>query len=500
MAAIKQPNQQELAAAQSFSSASIITDQYLKVLANPDPVLQGKGGDLKTYTEVLRDDQVQSTFQQRRLAVVSAPWEVEAGAEDANSTAAADALRENLNAINWDEISDKMLYSLFYGYAVGEVMWTPRDGLMSFDIRVRDRARFRFGLGGKLFLQRPNYTFEEMPERKFWVLSSGASHSDNPYGVGLAHWLYWPVYFKRMDVKFWLIFLEKFGMPTAIGKVGAGQANDPKQRSKLLEALRSISTETAVVMPEGAEIELLEATRSGSASYDEMKTAMDSAIAKIVLSQTMTTDDGSSRSQSETHADVRDMIVLADADMLCESFNRTVVKWWAEYNFPTATPPRVWRNTQPPENLTERARRDKAISELGYEPTEEYIKENYGEGWVKKKTPELPPDANPFGGPPPAGGDEDFAESLMLTALKAGQRADQQAIVAAANRYASQYETILGARVRQLIEFAESSGDFDTFKKRLTEMFAEQPNPDTTEKLSRANLIARLMGALRAQR
>jgi hypothetical protein len=52
-----------------------------------------------------------------------------------------------------------------------------------------------------------------MPERKFWTFSAGAATDDEPYGLGLGHFLYWPVFFKRNDIKFWLIFLEKFAAP-----------------------------------------------------------------------------------------------------------------------------------------------------------------------------------------------------------------------------------------------------------------------------------------------
>ena len=40
---------------------------------------------------------------------------------------------------------------------------------------------------------------------------------------------------------------------------------------------------------------VLEAARSGTSSYGEMATYMDGAISKVVLSQTMTTDNGSSK-------------------------------------------------------------------------------------------------------------------------------------------------------------------------------------------------------------
>lgn len=496
---IKKPVTQELAPADQ--TASVLADPFLKILSNPDKILTGKGaGNFDIYAEVLRDDQVKSTFQQRRLSVVAAPWEVEPGADDATSKAAAEALSENLKAINWDDITDKMLYSIFFGYGVGEILWTLKDNMIQIGgIKVRDRARFRFGTDAALYLQRPDYQFEPMPDRKFWVVSTGSDHSDNPYGVGLAHWLYWPTYFKRADIKFWLIFLEKFGMPTPMGKLPAGQAENKQTREKLLAALNAIATDRAVVIPDGAEVQLIEASRSGSGTYEELKASMDAAIAKIVLSQTMTTDNGSSRSQAEVHQGVADKVVKADADLICESFNRSVVQWWTEYNFPGAAPPRVWRRTEPDEDLSQTADTDKKIAELGFEPDEAYIKEKYGPHWKKKQAPEMIPGSAPaFGQPDPNAAN--FAESALLAALKAGHRSDQVAIVAAAERFASQYETVLGKRVQQLVEYADASGDYETFRKLLIEAFADQPAPEMANKIERGNLVSRLLGALRAQR
>jgi phage gp29-like protein len=476
-------------------SAVIMSDPYLSVMANPDTILSGKGGgDFTIYREVMRDDTVKATLQQRRLAVVGADWTVEPGGDDSASMAAAEALNEDLGEIRWDDITDQMLYGVFYGYAVAEIMWGVRNGRVAFDsIKVRDRARFRFGLSKALYLRDEMGNYKAMPDRKFWTLTTGADHGDNPYGLGLAHWLYWPVYFKRTDIKFWLVFLEKFGMPTAIGTLPAGAASDPAQRAKMLAALRSISTDSAVVIPEGAEVQLLEATRSGTASYEDMKTAMDAAIAKIVLSQVMTTEAVGGQYKADIQGGVRDKVVKADADLVCESFNKGPVIWWTEYNFPGAIPPRVYRKTDPEENLGERAKRDQVIFSLGFEPTEQYIKEVYGDGWVKKLAP-IPVDPSNI---PPT---DEFAELALIDAMKAGNRRDHAAIAEAAQRFASKYDGIIGKRVNQLLNYAEASGDYDTFQKRLAEMLGEKPGTEMTTPIERANVFSRLMGALRAQR
>ena len=115
--------QDEAAPASETAGIAVYLDAFTKLIPNQDTVLMAKGhGDLKIYQEVLRDDQVKSTFQQRRLAVVSKDWIVEAGAKDKASKQAADALSANLKNINFDEASDMMLYGIFYGYAVGEII------------------------------------------------------------------------------------------------------------------------------------------------------------------------------------------------------------------------------------------------------------------------------------------------------------------------------------------------------------------------------------------
>jgi len=495
---------QEVAPLSETANIGNLLEPYYKILVNQDSVLGTKGaGDFKIYQEVLRDDQVKSTFQQRRLAVVSKPWMIEAGADDAASKAAADALSANIKALSWDEITDKHLYGLFYGYSVAEVMWSVNSdsGLVDIaDIKVRDRARFRFNVDNDLFLLKQDYQFAPMPQRKFWCVKTGADNSDNLYGLGLAHWLYWPVFFKRNDIKFWLIFLEKFGQPTAVGKLPVGKEDDPTTRTKVLQALRAVATETGILLPDGAEVTLLEATRSGTADYEAMKNAMDAAIAKIVLSQTMTTDNGSSRSQSETHADVRDMVVKADADLICESFNNTVVKWWFEYNqaaFPNAKPPRLYRSIAPEEDLGVRADRDKKISDLGYEPTEEYIKETYGEGWVKKQAQDAKLNINPFNAPK---NNANFAENSAIELLKAAQNADQVELVNAAQKFAENYEGILGQRVEQVLNYAEATQDYDTMKEHIVSLMKELPPTQMVEKIERATLVSRLMGLFRGQK
>jgi hypothetical protein len=89
-----------------------------------DPILTGViHNDWTAYEQIKTDDQVKAVWQQRRIGVTSRAWYVVEGADDAQSKAAADFLREQLEALNWDDTTDKMLSGVFYGYGVAECLW-----------------------------------------------------------------------------------------------------------------------------------------------------------------------------------------------------------------------------------------------------------------------------------------------------------------------------------------------------------------------------------------
>jgi len=380
MANLPKPEpQREIA---TIANGRDITRGFTSSILQPtDTILLGRGGgDYSIYKEVLRDDQVAPCFQQRRLAVTSREWAVKPGGNKRIDKNAAAWLTEQLHHVGWDAVTEKMLYGVFYGFAAAELIYMRDGATIALDaIRVRDRSRFRFDAHGGLRLITPEHPMDGEPADApyFWAFANGADNDDEPYGMGLAHWLYWPVLFKRNGLKFWLIFLEKFGMPTAKGTYDSGAS--PSERTKLLDALAAIQTDSGIIIPRGMEIELIEAARSGTVDYAKLHELMNAAVAKVILGQTMTTDQGSSRSQAEVHMDVRQDLVKADADLINESFNLGPVCWLMNWNFPGAAPPRVWRDLEDQEDLNARAERDERLSKVGYKPTLQGVKSAYGD-------------------------------------------------------------------------------------------------------------------------
>lgn len=460
---------------------------YLPLLPTQDRLLLLKGANLMVYEDVLRDDQVKTCVEQRVRAVISRPWEVRAGGEKLIDKKAAQFLDEQLKRIRWDSITEKMLYGVFYGYAVAEALFSVQDGMIVLDveregIKVRNRRRFGFDPKMQLKMKTMQQPLGEyLPEKKFWHFAAGADNDDEPYGLGLAHWLYWPVFFKRNGVKFWLTFLEKFGTPTAVGKYQPGTPiND---QNKLLAALQSIQTDSAIIFPEGMTAELLEATRGGTADYTDLYERMDTAIGRVTLGQTASIVGSPGKLGNEQlQAEVRMDIVKADADLVCMSFNATIARWLTEWNFPGAAYPSVWRTIEQPEDLNTRAERDTKITGMGFKPTAKYIHDTYGGEWVAAS--QSPPAADTQAQPGPS-----FAENNEHLF------ADQVALDAAIEAIAP--GLLQGQAVESLkpvLKMIAESADYAEVHEKLAGIFPAMNTQQLEDTLARAMFVAEVYG------
>lgn len=355
-------------------------------------VVERGGGDYQVYADVLRDDRVRTGINQRIYGVIAKPWEVKPGGERPLDIEAAGFIKQQIEGIEFDRITMKMLYGAFYGFSVGEGMFARDGARVILDktrsgIKVRNRRRFAFDGEGNLRLKTVKNTMpgELMPDRKFVVATFGADHDDAPYGLGLAHYLYWPVWLKRNVTRFWAFYLDKFSSPTAVGKYPQG--TDKPDQQRLLDALRAIQRDSAVVVPEGMEVMLLEALKSSAADHKGFVDQMNEAILMICLGQTATAQGTAGKLGGDTEREaVKDAILKADSDMLSECFNRTIITWLTEWNFPGAVPPTVYRVFSD-EDLNARIDRDVKISGMGFKPTLKYIQETYGGDWEERESP-----------------------------------------------------------------------------------------------------------------
>ena len=369
------------------ASRDYLNPMFMGLLRNHDDTLatRGMGKGLAIYDDIERDAFAFAVINKRKMAVVSFPWDVQPASNALRDRKAAELVKAQLNAINFDKLTLDLLDAILKGYAIAEVIWNT-DGSQIYVEKVipRNQRRFVFdeNYAPKLLTLQHLITGEDLPERKFIVHSAGAKDG-SPYGLGIGAKLFWPTFFKRQNITFWLTFADKFGSPTVVGKYPNGTID--AEQNKLLDAISSVAQESGIIMPQDMVVELLEASRSGAGDfYENLCRYMDEQISVAVLGETMTTtakSAGLGSSQSDTHNDIRLELARADADLLTGTLQQTLVKWIVEFNMPGAGIPRVWRKIEAQKDLKAHAERDVHIKSLGFKPTLDYITATYGEGW-----------------------------------------------------------------------------------------------------------------------
>lgn len=480
---------------------------YTTRLENPDAVLRlesgGKG--VKLYEELQRDWQVHAMLQTRTLALQACEWQVEPATDKRADQKVADFVEEVFKEANFDRLTGDLMEAVVCGYKPSEVMWDASEGdVWIRDFRGRRASRFIFDLDSNLRLLTLQNSFdgEPVPDRKFitWTFGGGEY---NPYGRGLGYQLYWPVWFKKNGIKFWVVFAEKFGSPTAVGKYPAGTGAAEKET--LMDALGAIQQQTGIRIPDTMAIELLEAKRAGEATYEQLCDYMDRAIAKVLVGQTLTSESGDKGSGSyalgNVHNEVRHDILKADGDSLCECLNNTVVRWLVDFNFTIGDwrgYPKVWRRTEPEEDLNARAERDKILlvdMGMAARVPESYLEDTYdiplakaGEATIGTAEPQnieprnrgsetedtsfsssrLTPNASPILGQP--------------NVDRIGDRATEAA--------ADELERLL----QPVLDYIQSAESLEEIGERLYEFYPGLDGSQIQELLARAMLAAGLTG------
>ena len=137
---------------------------------------------------------------------------------------------------------------------------------------------------------------------------------------------------KKNMLAFWDAFGEIFGMPMRIARTSS---RDPKEQSRLEQMLKFAGASQYMVASQETEIEFVESGKGDAFNvYDKRIDRANSELSKLIIGQTMTIEDGSSLSQSETHLEVFQNLVESDCDMLRDIVNNQLIPRMVRHGFP----------------------------------------------------------------------------------------------------------------------------------------------------------------------
>ena len=249
------------------------------------------------YEDVVIDEHLTSVMDQRRLSLTNASLVFQKEGEEVEMVQAI------VNTLAFERLLEWIVDSKFYGYSLIYADFANSNG-PAIDLVPRMHVVPERGI---VVSQPGNQTGICYLEPPYTNLYFGVGR---PKDLGLLLKAAPLTILKKNNVSDWAAFNEVFGQPLRKATYSPG---DPTQKAQLEQALANMGSMNYVVVPEGSNLEIVGTNQStASDTYNKLTNHFDQAISKLIVGQTMTTESGSSLSQSEVHERVSNKIGQAD--------------------------------------------------------------------------------------------------------------------------------------------------------------------------------------------
>ncbi len=342
---------------QPFTTKGFLPGGTVEILP-VDEIITRKGWS--EYRKMLHDPQITSTLSFKKIMIYGRKWDVDPASDDQKDKDVALFVSRVLKRLDFKNVLREIMTAFDYGFSLGEIIWeiTMIDGKQAIAIKAIKNRDPEFLTvktdkhGNISSWVQDNNQFSnlrasqkiELPVDKVMHYAHNASFSQH-YGKSDLRACYRSWWAKKFVIQFWNVFLERMGSPLMTTTYPSGAT--PELKTALKNIMRGLSSKSEILIPEGVDIKLIEATRSGQATYDLALAYHDKEIARALLMIALLGAGGNdikrgSDSQSRIH--LRTLHKMADevgASILWQ-FNRQVVKQLVDFNFDVEEYPQVF--------------------------------------------------------------------------------------------------------------------------------------------------------------
>lgn len=292
-----------------------------------DSVLKGGVGSADRFLDLAadmerRDGHYRAQLGTRKHDVCSVETALRGG--DDRRT---ELVREVLKAPWFGNLRFDLLDGLGKSYSVCELHWETGAVWKPAGYKHRDPRHFHWDESNTI-VERDHEHWNKTNPLPAYVYAVHEPHLIS--GPTMTRGLAWACAFysmaKSFSFKDWLALSEIFGIPIRVGKYDDNTTDDEKD--KLEDAIQGLGQEAAAMIHKGTELVLLQAQgAAGSAEklYRACIEVCNQEISKAISHQTMTMEDGSSRSQAEVHERKLATVDEVTAEGLCATINRDIL-------------------------------------------------------------------------------------------------------------------------------------------------------------------------------
>jgi len=363
--------------------------QFIGLLPDIDPILlklHDSGHSI--LKELLADTQVISCIQARKLAVLKKEFRLKPGVHKKDekpseqSTNICNDFVDDITNMGKKKLHDliaQIMDAPFYGFVPCELIYKPSQGKIRLE-EIKTLPNHWFGFDNEnnpRFISIDNpWEGEKTPKYKF-VFATHFPDYENPYGLRLLSRCYWPVQFKKGGVKFWLKFIEKFGIPYLFGKYPKGAGDTVKK--KMLNDLMQMHQSSVAIGPDGSSLDILSVLgKTNGELFKDLKIEMDNEISKVLQGQAQSLNIGerSTYASAQKVGDKLDDYTDADLLLIKNTFDE-IAFYYTKINAPSIPSPTLefFEESDPKK---EHAERDNTLYKSGLKFTKNYFMRTYG--------------------------------------------------------------------------------------------------------------------------
>ncbi len=442
-----------------------------------------------------RDLHYAGTLGIRKRQVAGLEISVDAAADDAKSVAAADLVRAAIARDGFEDELIDILDAIGKGFSCTEIIWETSSGQWRPKrLAWRDPRWFTFDqVDGETPLLKGESGRPEPLNPFGWIRHIAKAKSGLPIRGGLARAVAWTFLFKSFTGKDWAIFCEAYGQPLRLGKWSEGATEADKE--KLLEAVASIGTDYAAIVPTSMSVEFVKAEVSGSHElYEKRSDWLDRQVSKVVLGQTGTTDAiAGGHAVGKIHDQVREDIEKADARQLAASLNRDFVRPLVDFEFgPQKAYPKIKIGRPDEVDVEKLVKNVTQLVPLGLRVGMSTMRDKIGipDPGADEEVLVAPRNSAPVQAAAPTP-----AEPIEKPALAARpQLQNQDAIDVATDDILSDWEPLVSPLIAGLSQKIAAATSVEEVRALLEEQFAGMDVSALQDMLARAAFAARISG------
>lgn len=295
------------------------------------------------------DAMIQTVLTIKSLAVLATPYEIVPGDDSAEARRLVDWVEGQFERMQGspDDVLRHAMSAFGRGWSVQELVFDSAGGEVRLvAAKPKDPSLFgldldRFGNLHGLRLEVPGEQAVALPREKFAIYvhrrSFGYPRGRSDLEAAHPHWVA-----KQALLKSWRLHLERYASPTVLGRYDRGTPHE--EQVSALDALSRLNEHTAVLVPNQIAVEMMGSDRSASTAYTEAIEFHNREMARAVLGQTLTTDEGrrvGSMALGKVHLQVLLLQVEAIRRELADTvMTEQVIRPLVEWNFGPAPVPR----------------------------------------------------------------------------------------------------------------------------------------------------------------